>query len=363
MKEKAPERDWRTITISAVMGALLVVIPATSVKIYESITKEEKEAVVENVVSYEPEDFNALIASFYDSSLSATQMQESLNEYLKFYPEFETEIVDEGPAKIGKSRTRNNEEDKGPGESVAITIEMRELMTAYLDGLFIQQNRLEKIVSQYTEPFKKLEAVSGEILKNDVHVVEGLKSPVVDGVMREMHNTPLHLYSDEGNYSVWVDYDEILDIYDKYMNSFHKNLVRLHKDVMRFGYTRADGEIDAKVIYNRLMLLDDIQESYKKKDDFYWENERYQLAVLFTGYGADERPKWDNKRIEQMKDIAANSTEKNPYSEIAAQLVASIQEEDGYGDETVRVANNWMHKEFDEYSKHIEELTDDANES
>lgn len=145
----------------------------------------------------------------------------------------------------------------------------------------------------------------------------------------------------------------------KYLTSFHKDLITLHKDVMRFGYTREDGEIDVRNIYNRLLLIDDIQEGNREKDDFYWEKERYQHATLLTGYGTGVSPKWDKLRLTQMEDILSElgedeSLDHRPYERIISNLLESIEDEGGYGEETMRIANKWMHNQFIEYREYLE---------
>lgn len=342
------------ITIAALS---LIIVPFSVYTIHDNFSNNEDEiAVVDNSVSYEVDNFEDLKTSFYNGSISASQMQASLNEFLDYSPTFETETESSVDEVI-----KTEAEPEETAEKELDSEKVYELMTAYLDGLFIKQNRLNKMAPLLKDELHMIEELTGDKFKNDIQVVENLDSPLIDGFMEELHNTPLYLNSEDGNFTVWVGYGEIGKKYEDYLSEFHTDLIKLHRDVIRFGYTRMDGEIDASAIYNRLLLIDEIQDGDVTKDDFYWENERYQLAVLFTGYGDEELPSWDEKRLKQMEDIAKINTEPNRYNEIAVKLLESIEEEEKYGEETLRVANQWMHDEFQDYSKHIEKIAKENN--
>ena len=343
--------DWKLAICSALLGASLMAAPFITNSIS---SKDETDTTIVSKHSYETDSFDELVESFYHEELSATQMQESLNRYLGYFPVFSSDIPSETNDSVVSSETELTKEEKANQDKI---------ITAYLDGLFIQQNKLNRIATLYSNELQILETTSQVTLKNDVVEVENLKSPVVEGLLKEMQDTPLYLHSEDDTYSVWVDYGEILEVYKDYLSEFHHNLADFHKDVIRFGYRRADGEIDAKVIYNRLIILDKIQDGDRTKDDFYWENERYQLAILFTGFGDDQKPIWDEVRINQMIEIAISDNENHDtYSSLAKELTDSIQEEGQYGEDSARIANKWMNEEFSIYKDFMEKkVIEDAS--
>lgn len=306
--------------------------------------KEEVPLNEENVYSERTTD--ELIDLFYKGNLSASQMQNEVNRYLEHEPDFTVDLADET--------------DDSPGKAVTITKEMSNLLTAYLDGLFIQQNKLDKVTQNMVGELRTLEEIYGEPIRDNLLEVTGYESPLLDGLLGEMRNTPLYINSADNEFKVWVDYDVLGREYNRYFTAFHENLMTLHKDVLRFGYTRDDGEIDVKHIFNRLGVIDEIQNKDQNKDRFYWEKERYQHAVLLTGYGAETKPEWDKERIKQMEEIIATVDEDTdldhePYLRIVKELLISFKEEGKYGENTMRIANQWMHDQFIEYREFLEE--------
>lgn len=291
---------------------------------------------------------------FYSGELSVVQMQNELDNYLGTTPDFTKtlEVVDDSPKKV-----------------ITKTIEMVDIITAYLDGLFIQQNKLNNVATNLKDELMMIEEKTSSDVRDEVVTVEGAQNPLATALMEEMNQTPLYIHSDNNNYSVWVDYDVIEREYSQYLSRFHKDLIKLHKDVIRFGYRNSNGEINTSALFNRLMLIDEIQDGNKNKDDYYWENERYQLAVLYTGYGQNELPTWSKERVSKMEEILSShgvelsededTMTTNTYLNITMSLVQSIKEEGGYKEETMRLANEWMHREFYDYKLHLENIKKD----
>ena len=325
--------------INLLTGIIATILLVILIGVYRLPEKDVE--IPTETISYKIDDVDELSEVFIAGSLSATQMQRYLNDYLDMTPDF------------------NNVEDVSiesdeTSKAVVQTLDMKNLLTAYLDGLYVQRNKLNRIVAHLTPELQLLSEASGTSLRESYVTVEHLYSPSVEGLMKELYNTPLFLHEEDGEYSVWVDYELVQNVYNKHLNRFHIDLIRLHRDVSRFGYTRADGEIDARIIYNRLLLIDDVQDGNTSKDDFFWEHERYQLATLFTGYGTEELPKWDSSRIKQMEGIVKEETTPNTYTKFITDLLETIVD-NNYSKESLKVANDWMFHEFLEYSEHLEE--------
>lgn len=340
--------------LGVVVGLIVSYIPSF-------INKKEEDVILveQKEPSFKYDSTKELIDTLYAGNLSASQVQEEINNHLDYSPDFtqrkDSETLDETSIK-----ERGNEDEEE-------TKETDELLTAYLDNLLLQRNKLNKIVERLNSELLTFDQnLDDETeIRDEVLEIKNLDSPLVKGLLVEMKDTPFFLNLDNDIYTVRIDYDKLNEQYAGYFNDFHKNLVKMHKDVVRFGYTRSDGEIDAKAIYNRLLLIDEIQDGDVSKDDYYWENERYQLAVLYTGFGAENLPKWDDERIKQMTEIfSMNETIDDDkkigksYLKVTKKILDSMKKEGKYRDKTMRIANDWMNNEFSEYKKHLKEKED-----
>lgn len=344
MPEKHLEGKHKANIMRVIMFIVVLLVIIVAPLFFFSNKDKDNDTVNSNETLFEVETTEELIDLLYSGELSATQMQVEMNKYLGHSPNFSVE-----------------EENKNDAETeVERTEEIDSVLKAYLDGLFIQQKKLSRVADGIREELITINDLSDDAIRDEVKKISGYDSPLVDGLLTEMNNTPLFINSEDDNFQVWVDYETVNREYDDYFTEYHKNLTKLHKDIMRFGYTRDDGKIDVRHVYNRLSLLDEIQDGDVTKDDFFWEKERYQHAVLLTGYGDETKPNWDEKRIEQMEEIMLGIDEDSvkelgPYQEIVSSLLASIKEENGYGENTIRIANKWMHEQFSEYRMYLEE--------
>lgn len=331
-------------TIGILLGFSLINVIAPSEDDVAVLPLDSLEYPVETV-----EDMQDM---FIDGTISITQMQHFMDDYIGFEADFTP--VDKEDVAIDTPPT-----DK----AVVQTIEMKDTFTAYLNGLFIQRNKINNIIPLVKDELTLLEEVSGEPISESNIEVINLASPTLSGVLKEIYYTPLYIHVEDGAYSVWVDYEQVKEKYNNYLVNFHIDLIELHRDVMRFGYTRTDGEIDANVIYNRLRILDDIQGKNRGKNNFYWEHERFQLVQLLIGYGKEEKVDWDETRIKQMEQIVTDSgNSEDVYVTVIQRILKSMEEEGSYGEETNRIANQWVYHEFKEYREHLEESDEEGEQ-
>lgn len=340
----------------AIIFALLIAVLFDGCSLSHSKEDIEVDEEVTNVFEYQ--DTDSMKEAFYQGELSATQMQNEANKVLGNEPDF--------------SETVDNKEEQG---AINRTLEMQGVLTAYLDGLFIQQDKLNRVAKELTNELNVIEKNNKSPIRDKVIEVKGLSTPLSKGLLSEMRNTPLYLVKVDDIYNVTIDYDVIEREYKDYLTNFHRNLISLHRDIMENGYLNENKVVDSKVIFDRLVLLDDIQEKQRDKDEFYWEKERYQLAVLFTGYGKDQLSEWDDERIELMEelleehdmlDVDTNADKwasTTSYLNIAKLLVDSMEEEGKYGENTMRIANNWLHSEFHDYRLYLEEQESQKEET
>lgn len=286
------------------------------------------------------------LEDIYADNLSPSQLQADINHHIGFSPDFalDADALD----------VEENEEDDAE-ETVGHSIdeeEQHDLLTAYLDGLLMQQQKYNRYIQTLTNDLQYAEMHDEDYLMSP-EPIENWAHPLLDTLHTITTETPLFIHGNDGTFRMFVDYDLVERHYEELLSPFHVNLMRLHKDIARFGYNREDGRVDADILYHRLLLIDEIQENDRSKDGFYWEEERFQLVSLFVGYGADTRPTWDDERIQQLESIAGYDVH-NPYCDIALALLESIENEGEYGPDTVRLVNDWMTKEFSDYLTYLE---------
>lgn len=333
---------WFTrVAISAVFGVIaLFLLPYI---LYNTLFSKTEEPVVgvEWVRTDETPEKKA--EAFTNGTLSASQMQADMDALFAMTSDFsETATIPVEP------------DSKKTPEPVVYTDAMQAQMTAYLDGLFLQRTKLNKLLPVLQEEIKQVETVLGTPLRDHVEPIIGMDKPLLDGLFSELAQTPLYLLSNKETYDIRIDYDAIRREYEGYLTPFQQDLIRFHQDVMEHGYTHADGTLNPEALYNRLVLLDAIQQGSRAKDDFYWEKERHQLAVLLTGYGDEKRPDWSPEQLEQMAQLGQKNKEKDPYAAILDRLVPSYKAEKSYGEKTIRIANEWMQSEFSDYKAYLE---------
>lgn len=336
-KEQWAKSHWRGFALGAVSALALIGVGGAGYALAQHEDEPTTEMrAIERQLSH-PDEFTEIA---YETNVSATQLQSDFDQLM------------------GYSRQDVPDSD----ESIAVfthdldETDVHDMMHAYLDGLMLQRRKYNRMVGLLEKDIDYI-ATFDDVPLDESPDVQNLDAPLVEAVMGEIAATPLMLHESDDSLSVWIDYDALKQRYADIMDDFHLNLILLHDDIMRYGYTRGDGSLDVEAVYHRLRLIDKIQDGDHTLDDFYWEEERYQLAVLLTGYGMDERPEWDDEYLYYLEQVAED-TSNTLYADITRELIDSVLEEGEYGEDTIRIANQWMNDTFTDYIQHLESTQD-----
>lgn len=197
-----------------------------------------------------------------------------------------------------------------------------------------------------------------------------IENLILKGLVQELtiHDMFIEKNSD-GTYKVALNYEDLKETYKKSMSDYVKRYLDYQEKIAKITVTDAvTGMVSFDGLYEKLLLIDGIEGKDKAKDDFYWEFARLDAVSRFVGFGAvtfnDDDTHINQLYLEAMTAfVEKNKDAKNEYVSIMKEMVAQIEKDGVYGDNSLTIVNKFLNDSFKDYMNKIGEAQEETTET
>lgn len=243
--------------------------------------------------------------------------------------------------------------------------DLSDLMSAYSGILEIEEARFNEMIG----------LMAGEVYEADrtegVSLTEGtglskIQSPLVKSLVSELKQNDMILRKDKsGEIFVTANYTGIKESFGENLTSFMKDYLNYKEEVsLLLNYDYEVGSPHFEDLFSKIKAIESYEKDDKEKDDFFWEYERFGAVTTFLAFGDGSanltETKVNDRYVEGMQIfLEKHKEEKSQYISILSDVLAQIEKEGAYGEETMKVANDFINSSFSEYLTAIQKTEDE----